>query len=156
MNTLVVKPFDVGETIDMVRKVEARIDEMKAKFKAEIKEYEDFAEEMRNNILKFLQESGVQNTKTPFGTAYLARKESFTIADQQEFRRHVIGTEAWELIEWRGNRTGLRAFEEKNKELPPGVNKTSMLECRVLAPEKPRLKVSQQPADEDKATTGLE
>jgi hypothetical protein len=132
--------MDVNDVIGKVRLVRARIEEIEARHKEELKDYIELESELLNSIMRFLQVTNQQNAKTPSGTAYLAHKESFKVEDQAEFRHHVIGTEAWELIEWRANRTGVRAFEEKFKELPPGMTKSVLLECRVLAPEKPRLK----------------
>lgn len=132
--------FDVNDLVGKIRQIRARIDEMEAKFKEELKPFQELEADFLNQVQNFLLQSNQQNAKTPNGTAYLAHKESFKVEDQAEFRHHVIGTEAWELIEWRANRTGVRAFEEKNKELPPGMTKSVLLETRILAPEKPRLK----------------
>lgn len=136
--------LDVNDLVGKVRLVRARIDEIEARHKEELKDFKDLEAELLNDVQQFLLATNQQNTKTPNGTAYLAHKESFKVEDQSEFRHHVIGTEAWELIEWRANRTGVRAFEEKFKELPPGMTKSVLLECRILAPEKPRLKKPNQ------------
>ena len=140
--------IDVADLIRKGRLVNKRIDEMKERHKAELAELSGLGEDIRNTILAFLQETGQQNAKTQYGTAYQHTTESFKVEDQAEFRHHVIGTEAWELIEWRANRTGVRAFEQKYRELPPGMTKSVLIDCRLLAPEKPRLKIQSQTAVE--------
>ena len=107
-------------------------------FKEKMKPLVEFAEDMRNQLLKFMNETGQRNAKTNLGTAYIADKESFRIEDQTEFKRHVIGTQSWEMIDWRANRTAMKEFEKTEQALPPGVTKTVIREVRVLAPERKR------------------
>ena len=125
--------INVGQVVKMVREVEARIAEIK---KAQIDPLEQFADELRDQLLDFLNSVGARNFKTDFGTAYIADKESFKVEDQSEFKRHVIGTESWSLIDWRANRTAVKEFEKTEQALPPGMNKTVIREVRVLAPER--------------------
>lgn len=58
------------------------------------------------------------------GTVYRTTDTSATLADADAFRRHVIGTEAWDLIDWKANKTATRDFIEENGTPPPGVNFT--------------------------------
>jgi hypothetical protein len=140
--------INVGDLCGKVKAIEKRIEEVEARHKTELAPLNDLANECRGMIMQFLQATGQQNAKTPQGTAYLAKKESIKVEDTTTFQRHVIGTESWELIDWRANKTGVRAFETKHQELPPGLSKSVLIECRVLAPEKPRIKTITQAAVE--------
>lgn len=60
------------------------------------------------------------------GNVHRKVKTSVTIADMREFRRHVIGSEEWELVDWRANKTVVGEMVEKNEPLPPGVNYSAM------------------------------
>src|SRR3982751_774705 len=60
--------------------------------------------EMLNQfLLKALKATGQDSAKTKAGTAYRKSFVSVTVADKEAFRRHVIGTEDWDLIDWRAN-----------------------------------------------------
>lgn len=151
-------PMDVNDLVGKIRQIRARIDAEEADYKARIKPFQELENDFLNMIQDFLLSTNQQNAKTPNGTAYLAHKDSYKVEDQSEFSRHVIGTESWELIEWRANRTGIKAFETKFKELPPGMTKSTLLETRILAPEKPRVKKPTQVevVEQDQAPTGFD
>ena len=130
--------INVGTTIQMVRQIEQRIAEEEKAFKEKMRPLNEFAEEMRVQLLDFLNSTGQRNAKTEWGTAYIADKEGFRVEDQSEFKRHVIGTEAWNMIVWAVNRTAAKEFEKTEGALPPGIHKTTIREVRVLAPERKR------------------
>lgn len=73
-------------------------------------------------LLGRLEHLGVDSAATPHGTAYRKSKKTATIADPAAFRRFVIGSEAWDIVDWRANAPAIDAFLEENKELPPGIN----------------------------------
>ena len=52
---------------------------------------------------------------------------SVTTADAREFRRHVIGTESWDLADWRPNKTIVNEMVEQGLDVPPGVNRATFL-----------------------------
>jgi hypothetical protein len=89
---------------------------------------EHYTERMKDleiQLLDILNKLGVESIASTKGTAYRKESVSVTIADQREFRRHVIGDEAWELADWRANKTAIEALVENNEPLPPGVNRTT-------------------------------
>ena len=59
------------------------------------------------------------------GTAYKKLSTSVTTADGREFRRHVIGGELWDLIDWRANKTAVNDLIEKGEPIPPGINRST-------------------------------
>lgn len=59
------------------------------------------------------------------GTVYKKRSVSVTVADMKEFQRHVIGAEAWELVDWRANKSIVTGIVDAGEPLPPGVNFTA-------------------------------
>lgn len=81
-------------------------------------------EHLERWLLDKLNELGVDSLSGPdgTGTAYKKLTTSVTVADQREFRRHVIGSEHWDLIDWRANKTAVTDGVEKGEGLPPGVN----------------------------------
>jgi hypothetical protein len=43
-----------------------------------------------------------------------------------EFRRHVIGTEQWDLADWKANKTVVTELVDSDEGVPPGVNFSAM------------------------------
>jgi hypothetical protein len=67
---------------------------------------------------------GADNIKTPSGTVYKMEKTSVTVADAREFRRHIIGEEDWEALEWRVAKTVINDRVKDGQPIPPGVNRS--------------------------------
>lgn len=83
-------------------------------------------EAIEGDLLRLFNELGVDNLSAHgVGTAYKKKSYSVTIADMREFRRHVIGSEDWDMADWRANKTMINDLVEAEKPLPPGVNYTS-------------------------------
>jgi hypothetical protein len=76
-------------------------------------------------LLDLLNRLGVESIAGKGGTAYKKMSVSVTIADAREFRRHIIGNEAWDLADWRANKTVINDLVEAGQEIPPGVNRTT-------------------------------
>jgi hypothetical protein len=98
--------------------------------------FSDEMEEIETRLLAFLQSSGGDSHRTPSGTAYRYTASSVTLADSREFQRHVIGAEAWGLLEWRANKTAIQEMVDNGHTLPPGVNYTQIIKLGVRRPEK--------------------
>lgn len=132
--------MDIEELIRRGRLIDQGIADMEAKHKLEIKPLEDAKKTYRNLIQEWMIAQKMRSMKATTGQAVLAEKTSFRVEDQTEFKRHVIGTEDWEMIVWAVKRSAAEAFEATTKTLPPGVAKSSVLELRLLAPEKKRVR----------------
>lgn len=85
-------------------------------------------------LLSMLNQSGQQSANTAAGTAYITEKVSATIADAAAFKRHVIGAEAWDLIDWRANKIAVKEFVAEVKDAPPGINYSVMRTVGVRKP----------------------
>jgi hypothetical protein len=106
-------------------------------------EHENFMKDRRallvwlgGDLLRMLNATGQDSAKTKDGTAYITTQVSATLADAEAFRRHVIGTESWELLDWRANKTAVKDFVSEHQEPPPGVNYSTMRVVGVRAPTK--------------------
>lgn len=84
-------------------------------------------------LMDFLNNTSQESAKTEYGTAFKRVETSVTVASPAEFQRHVIGSSAWELIDFRANKTAVKSFVEENGgQTPPGVNfnQTTVLSVR--------------------------
>jgi hypothetical protein len=123
----------------MVAAYVALRDQIKAKeeeHKKELEPKKKMLEEINARLLTGLNQTGQDSAKTPAGTAYKKRFVSATIADRDMFKRHVIGAEAWELIDWRANKTAVDAFVKNHQDAPPGVTFTQGYDVGVRRSDK--------------------
>src|SRR3954468_11117455 len=91
---------------------------------------------LNEKLLLQLNATGQDSAKTKTGTAYRKSFVSVTVADKDAFRRHVIGTEDWDLIDWRANKTAVSKIVEEEQEPPPGVNFSKGYDVGVRRPGK--------------------
>ena len=87
--------------------------------------FSDRMREIEVTLIDTLNELGVESISGKSGTAYKKVSTSITVADPREFRRHVIGTEQWDLTDWRANKTIINEMIERGEPIPPGVNRSA-------------------------------
>jgi hypothetical protein len=86
-------------------------------------------------LMDSLNNLGADSLKTDVGTCFKRVETSVTVGSPAEFQRHVIGSGQWELIDFRANKTAVKAFVEDNGgETPPGVNMTQTTVLSVRRP----------------------
>lgn len=93
--------------------------------------YTDRMEIIEGELITLMNSMGVDSLKSKAGTAYKQTSVSVTTADAREFRRHVIGTEAWDLADWKPNKTSINEMVERGEGLPPGINRSTFATVRV-------------------------
>jgi hypothetical protein len=91
--------------------------------------------EIETLLLNSLNGSGLDSIKSSNGTAFKKTVYSVTVGDQQAFRRHVIGSEAWELVDMRASKTGVLDHIKETKTLVPGVNINPTIIVQVRRPD---------------------
>jgi hypothetical protein len=144
--------FDVSKKTFQLRTIRQKIKTIKEKHEQELAEFVEFEQRLVGEIFDFLVSTNQQNAKTINGTVYKIQKITYPLEDQVEFRRHVIGTESWQLLDWRANKTATDAYRLANGgemkdgilvggDLPPGVRKNELLTLGVKAPTKPKTTV---------------
>lgn len=78
--------------------------------------------EIEAKIALKAQEDGLSRIPTSYGTAYWSTHYSATVADPAVFKEYVQENQAWELLEMRASKTGVKSFIEGHGYAPPGVN----------------------------------
>lgn len=71
------------------------------------------------------QADGLESVKTPLGTAYWSTHYSASVASRDELFAYCKEHDAWDLVEARASKTGVKSHIEANGEPPPGVNFSS-------------------------------
>lgn len=133
--------FDLGLRIKQVLAAEAKMKAEEAELAAKHKPLKDACVAARTEILQFLNETNQKSANTAFGTTYWKPKITYRVEDKDEFRRHVIGMEAWELIAWGAAGVACEEFTNEHSAPPPGLVRNAVNILYINQPAKPRTTV---------------
>lgn len=97
--------------------------EIKAEYEKKVAAVDGALDKIEAVLLNTFNTMGIENIKTPAGTAYVSVRTSATVADRDAFLHgFVIPNEAWEFLENRVSKSAVEQFKEANNDLPPGLN----------------------------------
>jgi hypothetical protein len=114
---------DISKRIEQYVMVRDKIRATEARHEDELKPLKDIKDRLEGVLMAALLANGLDSIAAKgVGTAYKTTKKSASLADAAAFRRHVIGTEAWDLVDWKANVSAVETFLSENQQLPPGVN----------------------------------
>jgi hypothetical protein len=82
-------------------------------------------------ILDFFNKHGMDSAKCEAGTAYTAVRTSATVNDFDAFLAFVKENDAWHFLEKRVAKTQVDDYVAEHKDLPPGINYTTMAALNV-------------------------
>lgn len=88
----------------------------------QIKPLKDKMKQVEVLLAAKMDADGEQSIRTDEGTSYFSSTDFCSTADAEALFEFVKKEQAWDLIEKRASKTGVRAFIKERKELPPGVN----------------------------------
>lgn len=111
-----------------------QVAEIEARTKAETAPLKEVMGKIELYFKGLAAEEGVESWKTVHGTVYLSRTDTVRLADPSSFMDYVIAHEAWDLIEKRASKTGVRSFIDTNHILPPGAEMSTKVEVNVRRP----------------------
>jgi hypothetical protein len=92
---------------------------------------------IENKLKEIMTLSGVTSLKTPHGTAYIAHKDSATVADWEVLLGYIRANQDWCLLERRVSKARVKELMEEDrngkftKPPPPGVNFQQFEEVNV-------------------------
>src|SRR3954467_14938567 len=114
MAKIAVKPTPAApmfeDRVTQYRTLREMIKEKEKALEEELAPMKQVLEQLGDVLLQMLNKSGQEAARTKAGTVYITNKVSATIADADMFRRHVIGAEQWDLLDWRCNKTAVKDF----------------------------------------------
>lgn len=123
---------NVASYVEKFIKLRNKIKEIEEEHKNQLAPYKTMLLTLNNMLLGHLHATGADNISLKeIGTFYKIVKTTASLADADAFRRHVIGGEAWDLLDWRANSTAVKQFIEEHGEPPPGVNISSIVSAGV-------------------------
>lgn len=123
---------DLDKWIGKYIKLRDMSEAMKKRHTAERRPLLDALELLENGFLKVLNDSKIDSsTAKGAGTIYKTTKRRASIEDGALFRRHVIGAEQFELVDWRANANEVRKSMDANDQPVPGVKYSEDVEVNV-------------------------
>lgn len=134
--------FNLGERIRQVRLMEAKMGAMEEEFDAKVKPLKDWAVAARAEILKYLLDTGQKSANTEYGGVHWKEKVTYRVEDKDEYRRHVIGTEQWELLSWAAAAVACEEYTKEHGAPPPGTVRNGVILPYITAPTKKATRVS--------------
>lgn len=96
--------------------------ELKAAYDGQVKDLDAAMSRIENFLLAKMQELGVESLRTPFGTPYIQRRTSASVADWEAVLDWVRSNEEWGMLERRVSKTAVEAWRDEHNDLPPGLN----------------------------------
>jgi hypothetical protein len=110
------------------------IDTVKERQKDELKQPQKQMEILAAELIKELEQSGVESARTKFGTVSLSSHDSASCSDPNLFIEYVREHDAYELINRHPNPTACKDFVKTHGTPPPGVKLNSKRTVRVNSP----------------------
>ena len=90
----------------------------KAKFEAKVAPKKQAMEKIEGHLQTLLTNTGQIRGACRTGSFYSTTKYSASITDKETFKRHVIGTEAWDLLDLKANVVAVRDFLKESPGTP--------------------------------------
>lgn len=128
--------FNLARAIFEVRTGEAKCETEEKALETKLAPLKDYLKAKRVEILEHLNATGQKSAQTEYGGTYWKPKVTYRVSDKDEFRRHVIGMEQWELLSWAAAPSACEEFTNEHAEPPPGLVRNSVDILYVTAPTK--------------------
>jgi hypothetical protein len=115
--------IDIAKSVDYYIRLRDKIKALEDEHKKKMEPFKTALEQLNTKLLGHLNAINTDSAAiNGIGTVYRTQKVSATIADASEFRRFIIGGEAWDLVDWRANPKATTDFIAENGSPPPGIN----------------------------------
>ena len=114
--------FDLEKRISQYVALRDKKKEIQERHKKELEPFNQALELLGAALLGHLNSTKQDSANArSAGTAYRTTQQSASIVAAAAFRRHVIGTGDYSLLDWKANATAVAAFLEVHETLPPGI-----------------------------------
>jgi hypothetical protein len=113
---------NVGAIVEKYLALRDRKAELKAAYDASVKDIEAAMERVENYLLRIMQEQGLESVRTPFGTPYISRRTSATVADWESFLDFVKANDEWSMLKRDVSKAVVEQYRNEHNDLPPGLN----------------------------------
>ena len=141
--------IELGALIERYHELKATVKEMEMEYAEATKPYNAAIQAIETECLARLQAQGLQNAKTPHGTAYLATQTRVSVRDKQAFFEHMLRAaledvefsdiavadmlsgKCFSMLDIRALKEPVKEFVKENNANPPGVEVSHWVECNI-------------------------
>jgi hypothetical protein len=123
--------MELSELIEKYHEIKEELSFLEAERTELEKPYVQALQTIENECLARLQAQGLQNAKTPAGTAYLATQTRVSVRDKGEFFRYMQGSGDYSMLDIRALKEPVKEFVKENGANPPGVEVSHWVECNI-------------------------
>ena len=123
--------IELGALIERYHALKDTLKEMDLEYAEATKPYNAAIQAIETECLARLQAQGLQNAKTPHGTAYLATQTRVSVRDKGEFFRHMQGSGDFAMLDIRALKEPVKEFVKEHNANPPGVEVSHWVECNI-------------------------
>ena len=146
--------MELADLIERYHELKATVKEMDLEYAEATKPYNAAIQAIETECLARLQAQGLQNAKTPHGTAYLATQTRVSVRDKGEFFLSRLftafeslpvgcpelpeglvealwATRAFDMLDIRALKEPVKEFVKENNANPPGVEVSHWVECNI-------------------------
>ncbi len=126
--------MNVQEMVGAYIQLRDRKEELDAAHAKRVASLKTLMAELERHLQAALVEANAESIRTDTGTVFTAMQTSVRTADAGVFRRFVLDSGAWDLIETRPSKPAVEAWLAEQGELPPGVEISRTSVVRVNRP----------------------
>lgn len=130
--------MDIGEITKKYIQLREAKTALEAEQKAKLAPIKEMLDKLEGILLAQLQASGLNSANTPYGTPYISKDVSVSVADWQIYWNHAIETGNTDLIKRAASKEAAMLYKEAHGEPPPGLNWREELKILVNTTAKQR------------------
>jgi len=117
---------DLGKLVRVYRKIRTKRAELSAQFKEADGDLKEQQETIKQALLKYCDDNGVESVRTPDGLFYRTVKTRYWTSDWESMYKFIMEHELPEFFEKRLNQKHVRQFLDENPDaVPAGLNADS-------------------------------
>jgi hypothetical protein len=124
----------IDELVDDFRTLRNWLEREEERYKTRIAPYIARREELKGEMLAFLDRTGQKSARTAKGTVEIRVDRSASCSDPDKFMAFIRESGLLELVDRRPNKTACLAYLNEHDELPPGVKLDSTRNVNVRKP----------------------
>lgn len=114
-----------NEATEMYLQVRNDLDAMEREHKRNRAKVMEKLQTLEGWITAKAHEDGIETIKTAHGTAYWSTHHTATVGSREEFFSFCKENDAWDMVESRASKSGVKSYIEATGAPPPGVNFSS-------------------------------
>ena len=123
--------IELGDLIARYHELKDTLKEMDLEYAEATKPYNAAIQAIKTECLARLQAQGLQNAKTPHGTAHLATQTRVSVKDKGDFSGTCRDRETFAMLDIRALKEPVKEFVKENNANPPGVEVSHWVECNI-------------------------